>query len=63
MSFRTRNEEKSYKICKADIANRIRFLSIVRNDIFFLLKYSTINDLHTIHFQPAGNTHAGFIGQ
>jgi hypothetical protein len=35
MSFRTRNEEKSYKICKAGYASRIKFLSIVRNDIGF----------------------------
>ena len=33
MSFRTRDEEKSYRINKADCASCIRFLAIARNDM------------------------------
>jgi murein DD-endopeptidase MepM/ murein hydrolase activator NlpD len=37
LSFRTRNEEKSCSICKANYSNRTRFLSIVQNNISFYL--------------------------
>jgi hypothetical protein len=39
MSFRTRYEEKSYSICNLSITNRIRFLTIVRNDNRFIIHF------------------------
>ncbi|MDN5289140.1 MAG: hypothetical protein JWR38_5414 [Mucilaginibacter sp.] len=36
MSFRMRNEEKSYKVYKVNIAGSIRFLSSFEMTFFFL---------------------------
>lgn len=37
MSFRTRNEEKSFQTCLSNHAGRTRFLAIARNDMRFVL--------------------------
>jgi len=44
MSFRTRNEEKTYKISNVSYSSRIRFLAVARNDIRFkvILSFLTI---------------------
>jgi acyl-CoA thioesterase-1 len=39
MSFRTRNEEKSFQTCLANYAKRTRFLAIARNDMRLILVF------------------------
>lgn len=39
MSFRTRNEEKSFQTCLSNYAGRTRFLAIARNDIKYILAF------------------------
>jgi len=42
MSFRTRNEEKSFRTGLSDHAGRTRFLAIARNDIRFVLIFCLV---------------------
>ncbi|HTE00400.1 MAG TPA: arylesterase [Mucilaginibacter sp.] len=57
MSFRTRNEEKSYKMCSANCASRTRFLSVVRNDNFLksFFSISLILILTSCHSKSTSN--------